>query len=121
MKSLKKEFPDLPDYEVALEHEHSCSVLLAQTKYRNEKGKWRTWIDFEKFFELCADPSNRDFDALDYSIESPDWAHYGAEEKGFDPQEARKFRSKNKRPELSEVSGGGCTDNCDCACKQTDV
>ncbi|KAL8273885.1 hypothetical protein Esti_002208 [Eimeria stiedai] len=38
-------------YAVACEHEHSCCVLLASTKYLRD-GQWYTWIDYPKFFQL---------------------------------------------------------------------
>ena len=51
----------MPEYDLACEHKHSCSVLLARVdqfavpdEYDPTKRKWRTWIDYDKFQELAA-------------------------------------------------------------------
>eukprot|EP01053_Blabericola_migrator_P009017 Blabericola_migrator_1__9016@NODE_47_length_16538_cov_123_101147_g43_i0_p6_GENE_NODE_47_length_16538_cov_123_101147_g43_i0NODE_47_length_16538_cov_123_101147_g43_i0_p6_ORF_typecomplete_len478_score60_71Radical_SAM/PF04055_21/1_4e19Wyosine_form/PF08608_12/1_3e18Fer4_12/PF13353_6/4e05Fer4_14/PF13394_6/1_1e04Fer4_14/PF13394_6/5_8e05HAD_2/PF13419_6/0_074RVT_1/PF00078_27/0_17Rb_C/PF08934_10/5_1e02Rb_C/PF08934_10/1_4_NODE_47_length_16538_cov_123_101147_g43_i01175713190 len=77
----------LPTYDVALEHEHSCSVLLANTMFKNEAGVWCLWIDFEKFFGLCE--AGKTPTKLEYSIETPSWALYNSPEKGFAPSDKR--------------------------------
>jgi len=83
------------EYGLACEHEHSLSILLAR-KDRYLKGrKWHTWIDYEKFQSLYR--SGKPFGAEDYMEETPSWAVWGAEEKGFDPQETR-FRKKRNHP-----------------------
>ncbi|CAJ0750899.1 1401_t:CDS:2, partial [Entrophospora sp. SA101] len=38
-------------YEIAAEHSHSCSILIANTKFKIN-GRWHTWINYDKFFEL---------------------------------------------------------------------
>ncbi len=43
----------LDGYEVASEHEHSNCVLIANTKFKVDEGRWRTWIDYEKFHQLA--------------------------------------------------------------------
>jgi hypothetical protein len=64
------------EYEIAVEHEHSCLVLLAPRRFRID-GQWHTWIDYAKFFELNetwrADPSQT-FTSADYVAPSPHWA-----------------------------------------------
>lgn len=75
-------------YEIACVHEHSCCVLIAKVEYKIN-GKWNTWIDYEKFFDIIND---KNFSAINYSCETPDWAIYGAKEMGFDPKEVRKLR-----------------------------
>ena len=71
------------EYGLACEHEHSLSILLAR-KDRFLKGdKWHTWIDYDKFQSLCR--SGKTFGAEDYMVETPSWAIWGAEEKGFEP------------------------------------
>lgn len=42
----------LDDYEIVSEHITSRVVLLAKKSFR-KKGKWKTWIDFEKWFKLA--------------------------------------------------------------------
>ena len=69
-----------------------------------KKDKWYTWIDYERFQELYR--SGKPFGAVDYMAETPSWAIYGSEEKGFDPEEVRfrKLRNhpnKNKKEETS--------------------
>lgn len=86
--------PTLPLYSLALEHEHSCSILLAQEKFRGPNGQWRLWIDFEKFFEWAQREDA--VDCLEYSIEAPEWAIYGADQRGFDPSDVRKYKIKPK-------------------------
>jgi len=87
-----------PEYDLACEHKHSCSVLLARVDQftvndpsTNER-KWMTWINYDKFHELAAkhaaDPSFS-FDIKDYTAETPSWALFGASEEGFDPDETR--------------------------------
>ncbi|KAG0012434.1 S-adenosyl-L-methionine-dependent tRNA 4-demethylwyosine synthase [Entomortierella chlamydospora] len=82
-------------YEIAAEHAHSCSILVASTKFK--KGdKWYTHIDYDKFFELVE--SGEKFTSLDYMAETPSWAYFGSPEGGFDPEETRYFRkSKEQR------------------------
>lgn len=82
-----------PDkYALAAEHEHSCGVLIADTKLRIE-GRWHTHIDYAKFnqcvLDFYASNKQKQFDVLDYAAPTPEWALYGAKEKGFDPSETR--------------------------------
>ena len=39
------------DYEIACEHAHSCSVLVAHKKFKVD-GVWNTWIDYDRFHEV---------------------------------------------------------------------
>jgi wyosine [tRNA(Phe)-imidazoG37] synthetase (radical SAM superfamily) len=41
-------------YEISCEHEHSCSILLSNTKFRKADG-WYTWIDYPKFHQVNRD------------------------------------------------------------------
>lgn len=43
----------LPDYELVSEHVPSRVVLIARKKFK-KNGKWYTWIDFKKFFEIVS-------------------------------------------------------------------
>ncbi|KAJ4811450.1 S-adenosyl-L-methionine-dependent tRNA 4-demethylwyosine synthase [Rhynchospora pubera] len=74
-------------YEVACEHAHSCCVLLAKTNKFKIDGKWYTWIDYDRFHELVT--SGKPFKSEDYMAMTPSWAVYGANEGGFDPDQAR--------------------------------
>ncbi|KAF9197666.1 S-adenosyl-L-methionine-dependent tRNA 4-demethylwyosine synthase [Haplosporangium sp. Z 27] len=81
-------------YEIAAEHAHSCSILVASTKFK--KGdKWYTHIDYDKFFELVE--SGEKFTSLDYMAETPSWAYFGSSEGGFDPEETRYFRKTKEQ------------------------
>lgn len=82
-------------YRIACEHEHSCCVLIALDKFYIN-GRWHTWIDYDKFFEL-ADQGNHDFTSLDYALVTPDWATYNSQERGFDPAHTR-MQGKKPRP-----------------------
>lgn len=64
----KKLLRYLPDYEIVSEHIPSRVVMFAKKKYFVD-GKWKTWIDFPKWHELVN--SGQDFDAMDYSINTP--------------------------------------------------
>ncbi|CAA9988585.1 hypothetical protein, conserved in Apicomplexan species [Plasmodium knowlesi strain H] len=95
----------LPDvYEIACEHRHSCSILIAKKEFKIND-KWHTWIDYEKFQFLVK--QNKDFTALDYCAETPAWAVMGAEERGFNPCDERvytKGKKKNKPPITENTS-----------------
>ena len=91
----------LPKYALASEHEHSNSLLIANKKFCVD-GKWNTWIDYERFHELI--DSGKPFTAADYTAPTPEWAVYGAKERGFDPVETRVFRKVTRPNEMI----GGC-------------
>ena len=80
-------------YGVAAEHAHSCCMLLGdETRFRKE-GKWRTWIDYARFFELLE--SGVEFGPEDYvGDETPGWALDGMG--GFDPRDDRVDRKGRK-------------------------
>lgn len=82
-------------YGIAAEHAHSCCILIASDRFHVE-GKWRTRIDYEKFFE-CLE-SGEAFGPEDYiGPETPEWATWG--NGGFDPRDKRVYRKgKNKVP-----------------------
>jgi tRNA wybutosine-synthesizing protein 1 len=84
-------------YEIACEHKHSCSILLALKTFKVD-GIWHTWIDYEKFNQL-AKSGRSDFSYTEYWAPTPDWAVYGAEEQGFDPEEVRVYRNKQGQKE----------------------
>jgi len=81
-------------YELACEHQHSCIVLLANKKFKVD-GQWHTWIDYNRFHELVR--AGVQFDAKDYWAPTPDWALYGSEEAGFDPNETRVYHNRTKK------------------------
>ncbi|KAG9238510.1 radical SAM superfamily-domain-containing protein [Amylocarpus encephaloides] len=93
-------------YGVAAEHAHSCCVLIASDRFKNERGQWCTRIDYQRFFELLE--SGVGFQPEDYmGEETPEWAQWG--NGGFDPRDERVFRKgKNKVPlsvEAGQVMG----------------
>ncbi|KAL3938910.1 MAG: hypothetical protein SGBAC_006270 [Bacillariaceae sp.] len=118
VRNLKRELdvlrekggPDAPpEYDLACEHKHSVSVLLArvdQFAYKAADGtrKWKTWIDYPKFRDLVSrhekDPSFK-FSVEDYTAETPTWALFGSEEEGFDPTDQR-HRKKKKHPKYTK-------------------
>jgi tRNA wybutosine-synthesizing protein 1 len=109
--------PDAPpEYDLACEHKHSVSVLLArvdQFAFEANDGSgrrlWKTWIDYPKFHELSmknrADPSFT-FKVQDYVTETPAWALFGSEEEGFDPTDTR-HRKKRKYPKYTKYDERG--------------
>jgi len=101
---------DIPEYGLACEHKHSCSVLLARVDQfavddpNSGKRTWKTWINYEKFHELAARQSSDPtfaFTVEDYSADTPTWALFGADEEGFDPTDAR-HRKKAKYPKYTK-------------------
>jgi len=115
LEKLKKEDSSIPQYDIACEHKHSVSVLLArvdQFAYDDpETGvrKWRTWIDYDKFQKLAARNSENPsftFGVKDYIADTPAWALYGAKEEGFDPTDTR-HRKKKKHPKYTRFDDNG--------------
>jgi len=87
------------DYGIAAEHAHSCCVLLASRRFC-VGGKWRTLIDYERFF-ACLEGGGK-FRPEDYmGGETPEWAMWGRG--GFDPRDERVDRKG--RP-VGGVAGG---------------
>ena len=112
------------EYEVACEPVHSCCVLLAKVDKFKVDGQWHTWIDYEKFDDLVSSfmrftynwpsvgffvylmklskiiyqvASGKPFDSNDYMALTPSWAVYGANEGGFDPDQARYKKERNHK------------------------
>jgi len=81
------------EYELACEHAHSCCILLARVDRFKKDGQWHTWIDYSRFRDLVS--SRKPFTSADYTAVTPDWAVYGAEEAGFDPDEERVKKARN--------------------------
>ena len=105
---------DVPEYDLACEHKHSVSVLLARVDQFSEMRpdgtrKWKTWIDYPKFSELARrhkeDPTFT-YGVEDYTAETPSWALFGSEEEGFDPSELR-HRRKKKYPKYTQYNKRG--------------
>uniref|UniRef100_A0A7S1UTG3 tRNA wybutosine-synthesis domain-containing protein n=1 Tax=Grammatophora oceanica TaxID=210454 RepID=A0A7S1UTG3_9STRA len=106
---------DIPEYDLACEHKHSCSVLLArvdqfaQDNLATGERKWFTWIDYDKFQQLAAqnaeDPMFT-FAVQDYRAPTPEWALFGAAEEGFDPTDTR-HRKKKKHPKYTHFDTNG--------------
>ena len=106
----------LPEYDLACEHKHSCSVLLARVDQfavpdpeDPSKRKWKTWIDYDKFQVLAAkhaaDPTFK-YGVEDYIADTPAWAVFGADEEGFDPTDNR-HRKKKKHPKYTKFDEEG--------------
>lgn len=92
---LQKLLPN--EYEISCEHEHSNCLLVAHTKFKINN-EWYTFIDYEKFHDLIEEynRTGTQFTSLDYVMKTPDWAVYGAKERGFDPNDERFQRKKKK-------------------------
>jgi len=98
------------NYELACEHEHSLCILIAHKKFRRGPEKrWHTHIDYAEFHRLVRSGEWRDKTSVDYALETPSWAVYGAAEAGFDPADKRVFRAKEKaaRKEAAAAEAGG--------------
>ncbi|CAL8466621.1 g6157 [Coccomyxa elongata] len=92
------------EYGLACEHAHSCCILLARKSRFHIKGRWHTWIDYNRFQELAAGSSA--FSSMDYMLPTPEWAVYGSPEAGFNPQETRVKKARNHP---AKAESGGCT------------
>jgi len=104
-----------PEYDLACEHKHSVSVLLARVDQFSTlddttgKRKWLTWIDYDKFHDLARRNENDPtftFSVKDYTAPTPSWALFGAEEEGFDPTDTR-HRRNNKHPKYTRFDENG--------------
>ncbi|KAI8615631.1 hypothetical protein BC830DRAFT_1256169 [Chytriomyces sp. MP71] len=91
VKLLVAEISD--DYEISCEHAHTCSLLISHKKYKIN-GVWHTWIDYPKFHHLVR--SGQHFSAMDYLAPTPQWAVFGDDRKGFDPDMTRHYKNKAK-------------------------
>ncbi|KAJ3207589.1 S-adenosyl-L-methionine-dependent tRNA 4-demethylwyosine synthase [Entophlyctis luteolus] len=91
VKLLANEISD--DYEIACEHAHTCSMLIAHKRYKIN-GVWHTWIDYPEFHRLAR--LGKPFTSMDYVAQTPDWAVFGDDRKGFDPEMTRVYKSKAK-------------------------
>ena len=67
--------------------------------------QWHTWIDYPEFHRLAAEhrETGAAFSSLDYAAPTPDWAVFGAQERGFDPDETRWRRKQKAKKDV-----GGC-------------
>ncbi|XP_066491310.1 S-adenosyl-L-methionine-dependent tRNA 4-demethylwyosine synthase TYW1-like isoform X2 [Tiliqua scincoides] len=93
----------LPGYEIACEHEHSNCLLVAHEKFK-VRGEWHTWIDYDRFHELVRKYEQsggiQTFTSADYTAPTPQWAVFGARERGFDPADTR-FQRRNRSKDIS--------------------
>jgi tRNA wybutosine-synthesizing protein 1 len=118
LAQLRVSDPSVPEYDLACEHKHSCSVLLARVDQFTETSssllpnaprQWRTWIDYDKFQELATKQANDpafSFSVQDYTALTPSWALFGAEEEGFDPTD-RRHRKQTKYPMYTRFDSSG--------------
>ncbi|KAK9461306.1 uncharacterized protein V1516DRAFT_675598 [Lipomyces oligophaga] len=74
------------EYDIAAEHAHSCCILIAQKRFKIN-GHWHTHIDYERFFQLLE--QGIEFGPMDYISETPDWAYFGSDQAGFNPDDER--------------------------------
>ncbi|KAG7663009.1 YPO7 [[Candida] subhashii] len=81
------------DYDIAAEHAHSCCILVAHNRFKIN-GKWHTHIDYPKFFEMLE--QGKEFVDIDYVKETPDWAVWGSEGAGFNPEDTKYDRKAEK-------------------------
>ena len=109
VRKFAQKLCDLLDgnYELACEHVHSCCILICDTRLK-VNGKWKTWINYEKFHQLQMKwyEDGTVFDTLDYAEETPDWAVFGAKEEGFNPDESRFYRKNRKEVSQSQAPEG---------------
>ena len=103
--------PNVPEYGLACEHKHSCTVLLARKdSFFNDNNQWYTWIDYEKFNELVmktyetnTDKDQHKIEVSDYIYPTPSWGVFGNEHDGFDPVDKRVYRKPMKYTKFDEM------------------
>ncbi|KAL8427788.1 hypothetical protein ACSSS7_007523 [Eimeria intestinalis] len=120
-------------YAVACEHEHSCCVLLANTKshrrllllvllllllglrpaaqskrglYQQQQQQHGTNSSSTSCVVSCLSQAlggSADFSGTDYSAATPPWAIVGSEQRGFDPHQKRVL-NKGRRRKLARLA-----------------
>jgi tRNA wybutosine-synthesizing protein 1 len=93
---------NIGEYSLACEHKHSCSVLIALDKFK-VNGVWHTWIDYEAYADLAIS-GRTDFTPEQYWAPTPAWAVYGAEERGFDPDQTRHQHRASKAGKAAKLA-----------------
>ncbi|XP_058536472.1 S-adenosyl-L-methionine-dependent tRNA 4-demethylwyosine synthase TYW1-like [Ochotona princeps] len=92
-----------PCYRLACINLHTNMLIFSSLQFKID-GEWWTWIDYSHFQELIQayEDSNgsETFSAQDYMAKTPQWALFGASERGFDPKDIRHQR-KNKSKGVS--------------------
>jgi len=68
LEFAKKILSHLPNYELVMEHIPSRVVVLVKKEFKRN-GKWKTWIDFEKYDKLVN--SGKEFSKFDFVKETP--------------------------------------------------
>ena len=97
--------PHIPQYGLACEHKHSCTVLLARKDLFLNNDQWYTWIDYDKFNDLVMNTytnTNAHFEVSDYISPTPSWSVFGNENEGFDPVDKRHYRRQMKYTKFDE-------------------
>lgn len=95
-------------YGLACEHRHSCAVLLArEDKWRTDRRQWRTWIDFEAFFEMQGPASEEEGAELAWSAPTPAWALWDAPEAGLDPEDTPRPRLQSRPDSYVDLATRG--------------
>lgn len=107
------------EYALALEHHHSCGVLIAKkakwwvstkidttglisqnhhmkmqqtpSDLEQSSGYWRTWIDFDKLEVATTE------NPLDWAAKTPRWSYFGSAERGLSPEDTP--RRTGRRPD----------------------
>lgn len=87
-------------YDIAAEHAHSCCILMAHMKYKID-GKWYTHINYPRFFELL-ETKGDDFNEMEYIAETPEWAYWGSDQAGFNPEDVKFNRKEEKLKRKAE-------------------
>lgn len=91
-------------YGFASEHRHSCAVLLARQKWRSADGQgWRTWINFDSFFDSLELPDSEAVKHL-YAESTPEWALWNSPEAGFDPKDVQRVALRSRPDDFVDLA-----------------
>jgi len=81
-------------YGLASEHRHSCAVLLARLPRWRPSGVWRTWVDFDAFFDRMNFKSDVADPQMQWSAPTPEWALWESSGAGLDPADTPRPRTR---------------------------
>ncbi len=83
-------------------HDDVTSAFALRPRLASGMPKWYTELLFTVLWHVQAlVASGKSFFTTDYMLPTPDWAVYGAEEAGFDPQEVRFKKIRNHPGKLA--------------------
>ena len=78
--------------------------LIIPGTFQPFKTAFQLIFRFQQLYDIWKE-SGVKFSSLDYSVETPTWAVYGSEERGFDPEMKRHHRNRKIRSVPAGANG----------------